>query len=154
MDFHHPLDDEAQHALVRRWAALAGALIPAQGPGVVMGWGDPETQWVIVADRGVFIADRESHGRTVWMADFTRDVDARRYLMLQFGLTWRSGQHRGSLFPDGFAPGSTVEKAPRGTVLRWDVGSATFATRPEARRFSFITHLTLEDLSEWLEQTP
>lgn len=152
MDFHDPLDDESQHTLVRRWAALAGALIPAQEPCVVMGWGDPETQWAVVADRDVFIANRESHGRTFWMADFTRDVDARRYLLLQFGLAWRADQHRGSLFPAGFAPGSTVEKVPRGMALRWDVGSATFATRPEARQFSFITHMTLEEISEWMEQ--
>jgi len=112
---------------------------------------DLETAYRLSSDRDGFEVSERGRGGYQSLARLASLEDAERVILLLIGLPWRSGRGWGVPFPSGLGPGFGIVAERDGCRLTGNGRSAWFRSEVDARRFSRVSGLTLEALSELLE---
>lgn len=90
--------------------------------------GDQEDHLVVAVRKGVVTFETISRDHRYLTAEFGRELDAWRFLIMQLGDSWRSDRRMRDINPleMGLAPGTTLERGPSGYWLTWPGGAAIF----------------------------
>ena len=106
--------------------------------GTILDIGDLETHWVLAKRKGRFTFETISRGHRTVTADFAVARDARRFLLMRLGASWRSSRRLPDIVCREPAPETTLEHERSPYRLVWSGGTASFASRYDAVEFSWV----------------
>ena len=106
--------------------------------GTILDIGDLETHWVLAERDGRFTFETISRGHRTVTADFAVARDARCFLLMRLGGSWRYRRRLPDIICRDVAPGTTLVDEPSGHRLAWPEGAALFVSRYDAVEFSWV----------------
>jgi hypothetical protein len=111
--------------------------------------GDQEDHLVVAVRKGVVTFERISRDHRYLTAEFGRELDAWRLLIMWLGDSWRSGRRMRDINPRklGLAPGTTLERGTSGYWLTWPGGAAIFHSDLDAIGFSWVARAEPADIA-------
>jgi hypothetical protein len=111
--------------------------------------GDQEDHLVLAVRKGVVTFETISRDHRYLTAEFGRELDAWRFLIMQLGDSWRSDRRMRDINPRklGLAPGTTLERGPSGYWLTWPGGAAIFHSDLDAIGFSWVAQAEPADIA-------
>jgi hypothetical protein len=111
--------------------------------------GDQEDHLVVAVRKGVVTFETISRDHRHLRAEFGRELDAWRLLIMQLGDSWRSDRQMRDINPRkmGLAPGTTLESGPSGYWLTWPGGAAIFHSDLDAIGFSWVARAEPADIA-------
>ena len=111
--------------------------------------GDQEDHLVVAVRKGVVTFETISRDHRYLTAEFGRELDAWRFLIMQLGDSWRSDRRMRDINPleMGLAPGTTLERGPSGSWLTWPGGAAIFHSDLDAIGFSWVARAEPADIA-------
>ena len=130
----------AENPLWQEWKGDAATLLDV---------GDQEDHLVVAVRKGVVTLETISRGHRYLSAEFGRELDAWRFLLMQLGDLWRSSRPMRDINPRtmGLAPGTTLERGPSGYWLTWPGGAAIFHSEIDAKGFSWVARAEPADIA-------
>lgn len=108
--------------------------------------GDQETHWVLAIRKGRPTFETISRGHRRVAAAFGHARDARRFMIMQLGDSWRSDRGMPDIGPTEPAPGTTLARASPGYRLSWPAGEARISS-DDAMLFSWLATATPTDIA-------
>lgn len=105
---------------------------------IILEVGDFEVTRILAVRHGLFTFETRDRGRRSTAAVFGSARDARRYLIMDLGDSFRFWTDMAPVVMDELAPGTQLEDGPTGHRLTWPGGEATFHRRSEAVTFSWV----------------
>jgi hypothetical protein len=111
--------------------------------------GDQEDHLVVAVRKGIVTFETISRDHRHLSAEFGRELDAWRFLIMQLGDSWRSDRQMRDINPRkmGLAPGTTLERGPSGYWLPWPGGAAIFHSDLDAIGFSWVARAEPADIA-------
>jgi hypothetical protein len=130
----------AEDPLWQEWKGDAATLLDV---------GDQEDHLVVAVRKGVITFETISRDHRYLTAEFGRERDAWRFLIMQLGDSWRSDRQMRDINPRtmGLAPGTTLERGPSGYWLTWSSGAAIFHSDLDAIGFSWVARAEPADIA-------
>lgn len=110
--------------------------------------GDFEVTSILAVRHGTFTYETRDRGHRSTHAVFGSARDARRYLIMELGESFRFRTQLAPMVMDALAPGTQLEDGPTGLRLTWPGGEATFSRsrRIEAVLFSWVLDADLASI--------
>jgi hypothetical protein len=109
--------------------------------------GDQETHWVLAVRKGRPTFETISRGHRHVTAAFGHARDARRFMIMQLGDSWRSDRRMPDIGPTEPAPGTILAPASPGYRLSWPGGEARISSDNDAVLFSWLATATPVDIA-------
>jgi hypothetical protein len=109
--------------------------------------GDQETHWVLAIRKGRPTFETISRGHRHVTAAFGHARDARRFMIMKLGDSWRSDRGMPDIGPTEPAPGTTLARASPGYRLSWPGGEAWTSSDDDAVLFSWLATATPVDIA-------
>ena len=107
-------------------------------PSTIVEVGDSEDHLALAVRKGVVTFETTSRSHRYLEAEFARELDGWRFLVMQLGQSWRWSKHMPDFSLRSLAPHTTLERVSSGHRLRWPGGEATIRSEFDAIRFSWI----------------
>jgi hypothetical protein len=136
-----PSEDEAFLADMLLIEELVEELGLDRWPGdadTILEVGDLEDTRVLAVRHGLFTFEITSRGERSTAAVFSSARDARRYLIMDLGDSWRFRSRMAPIVMKELADGCELEEVPSGHLLSWPGAEATFYRRYEGVTFSWV----------------
>lgn len=136
-----PSEDEAFLADMLLIEELVDELSLDRWPGdseTILEVGDLDGTRVLAVRHGLFTLEITSRGERSTAAVFSSARDARRYLIMDLGDSWRFRTRMAPIVMKELADGSELEEVPSGYRVSWPGAEATFYRWDEAVTFSWV----------------
>jgi hypothetical protein len=133
------VEEQADRALIEQFIAEDPEWQRWPGDeGTILDIGDLETHWVLAERDGRFTFETISRGHRRVTADFAVARDARCFLLMRLGASWRFRRRLPDIICREVAPDTTVENEQAPYRLVWSKGAASFVSRYDAVEFSWV----------------